>query len=55
MPDNAIYYQMAYAATIVLYAGYALTIRIRRRAMERRAAHAAEAARTERAAPARAP
>lgn len=38
MPDNAIYYQLAYAATIVLYAGYALTIRLRRRALERRAA-----------------
>jgi len=37
MPDNAIYYQLAYGATIALYLGYALTIRWRRRALERRA------------------
>ena len=40
MPDNAIYYQMAYAATLLLFGGYALTIRLRRRALERRAARA---------------
>lgn len=55
MPDNAIYYQMAYAATIVLYAGYALTIRIRRRAMERRATQVARAAGAARAATPSAP
>jgi hypothetical protein len=36
MPENTIYYQMAYAATIVLYVGYALSIVVRRRALERR-------------------
>ncbi len=36
MPDNAIYYQMAYAATAVLYAAYALSIVLRRRALDRR-------------------
>jgi hypothetical protein len=36
MPDNAIYYQLAYAATIVLYAAYALTLVMRRRALDRR-------------------
>ncbi len=38
MPDNAIYYQMAYGATVVLYAGYALTLVLRRRALARRRA-----------------
>lgn len=36
MPDNAIYYQLAYGALIVLFAGYALSIRLRRRALARR-------------------
>jgi heme exporter protein D len=36
MPDNAFYYQMAYAATLVLYVGYAVTLVVRRRALERR-------------------
>lgn len=30
MPDNAIYYHVAYAAIIGLFAGYALSISIRR-------------------------
>ena len=38
MPDNAIYYQLAYAATIALYAAYALTLVLRRRALDRRRA-----------------
>lgn len=38
MPDNAIYYRLAYAATIVLYLGYALSILLRRRALARRRA-----------------
>jgi heme exporter protein D len=38
MPDNAVYYQMAYAATIVLYVGYAATLVIRRRALAARRA-----------------
>lgn len=38
MPDNAIYYQMAYGATLVLYAGYALSIVLRRRVLARRRA-----------------
>jgi hypothetical protein len=36
MPDNAIYYQLAYGALIVLFAAYALSIRLRRRALARR-------------------
>ena len=44
MPDNAIYYQLAYGASIVLYAGYALTIRLPRRALERRIAASRAAA-----------
>ena len=36
MPDNAIYYQLAYGALILLFAGYALSIRLRRRALARR-------------------
>jgi len=35
MPDNAIYFQMAYGALIVLFAGYALSIKLRRRAIAR--------------------
>jgi hypothetical protein len=30
MPDNAIYYHMAYAAIVVLFAGYGASIWIRR-------------------------
>ena len=36
MPDNAIYYQLAYGALILLFAGYAFSIRLRRRALARR-------------------
>lgn len=35
MPDNAIYYQLAYGATLLLYGGYALTILWRRRRLRR--------------------
>jgi hypothetical protein len=45
MPDNAIYYQVAYIAIAVLYVGYALTVVLRRRALTRRADRAAGAAR----------
>lgn len=38
MPDNAIYYQMAYGAIVVLFAGYALSIRLRRNAIARKRA-----------------
>ena len=38
MPDNAIYYQWAYGLTLCLYTGYALTLILRRRALERRRA-----------------
>ncbi len=40
MPDNAIYYQMAYGAIIVLFVGYALSIRLRRNAVARKRAEA---------------
>lgn len=36
MPDNALYFQLAYGATIALYVGYALSLVVRRRALERR-------------------
>ena len=38
MPENAIYYQLAYGAIIALFAGYALSLRLRRRALDRRRA-----------------
>ena len=38
MPDNAIYYQMAYGAIIALFAGYMLSIRLRRNAIARKRA-----------------
>ncbi len=38
MPDNALYYRLAYAATMVLYLGYALSLVVRRRALARRRA-----------------
>lgn len=38
MPDNAIYYQMAYGAIVALFAGYALSIRLRRSAIARKRA-----------------
>ena len=36
MPDNAIYFKLAYGATVVLYASYAFTLFWRRRALARR-------------------
>lgn len=36
MPENAIYYQLAYGAIIALLAGYALSLRWRRREIARR-------------------
>lgn len=36
MPDNANYYYAAYAVTVIFYGGYALSIALRRRALERR-------------------
>ncbi|HRN54029.1 MAG TPA: hypothetical protein PK788_11065 [Gemmatimonadaceae bacterium] len=38
MPDNAIYYQMAYGAIVALFAGYALSIQLRRKAIARKRA-----------------
>ena len=38
MPDNAIYYQMAYGAIVALFAGYALSIRLRRKSIARKRA-----------------
>jgi len=36
VPDNAIYYQVAYGAMVVLLVGYAYTIRLRRRDVARK-------------------
>ena len=36
MPDNAIYYRLAYAATLLLYGGYALSLAWRRARLMRR-------------------
>ncbi len=36
MPDNAIYYHVAYGAIIALFAGYAISLRLRRAALDRR-------------------
>ena len=36
MPDNAIYYQLAYAATVLIYGGYGLSLWRRARAVESR-------------------
>ena len=36
MPDNAGFYHVAYAATLLLYTGYALSLHWRRRALARR-------------------
>ena len=41
MPDNAIYYELAYAATILLYSAYALSLVLRKRALARRRARQA--------------
>jgi hypothetical protein len=38
MPDNAIYYQLAYAAAAVIYSGYAISLVVRRRRLRARAA-----------------
>ncbi len=40
MPDNAIYYQMAYGVIVALFGGYALSIRLRRNAIARKRAEA---------------
>jgi hypothetical protein len=45
MPDNAIYYQAAYAAIAILYVGYAVTLVLRRRALAKRAGRGATASR----------
>jgi len=36
MPENAIYYQVAYGALIAMFIGYALSIRLRRAAIARK-------------------
>lgn len=36
MPDNALYYRLAYAATLVLYLGYTISLVVRARALARR-------------------
>lgn len=36
MPDNAIYYQLAYAATAMIYLGYGATLWLRSRRLEER-------------------
>ena len=36
MPDNAIYYQMAYAAVVVIYGAYAATLLARGRRLAER-------------------
>jgi hypothetical protein len=40
MPDNAIYYQAAYAAIIGLLLGYGISIRVRRSAIAKKRAAA---------------
>jgi hypothetical protein len=42
MPDNAIFYYVAYSAIVVLFVGYALSIRVRRNAVARKLAAAEE-------------
>ena len=44
MPDNAIYYEIAYAATALIYLGYGLSLVARRRRLDERAARTANAA-----------
>ena len=45
-PDNAIYYQIAYAAAAVIYVGYAISLRIRERHVrDRLASNSADDAR----------
>jgi hypothetical protein len=36
MPDNAIYFQVAYGAIIAMFLGYGLSIRLRRNAIARK-------------------
>lgn len=36
MPDNAIYFQMAYGAIIGLFVAYGISIRVRRNAVARK-------------------
>lgn len=36
MPDNAIYFQMAYGAIIALFLGYGISIRLRRDAVAKK-------------------
>jgi hypothetical protein len=42
MTDNAFYYRVAYAVTLVLYAGYAISLLVRGRALARRRARQRE-------------
>jgi hypothetical protein len=41
MPDNAIYYQLAYAATAIVFAGYGLSLWLRARRLDERESGAA--------------
>ena len=45
MPDNAIFYQVAYGAIIALFAGYALSLNLRWRALDKRRARQQRGAR----------
>lgn len=36
MPDNAIYYQLAYAATAIVYAAYGVSLWVRARRLDER-------------------
>lgn len=38
MPDNAIFYQLAYGAIIALFVGYTISLRVRRASLSRRRA-----------------
>lgn len=38
MPDNAIYYQLAYGALVTMFIVYGLSIRLRRKAIARKRA-----------------
>jgi hypothetical protein len=42
MPDNAIFYYVAYSAIVALLVGYAVSIRVRRNAVARKLAAAQE-------------
>ena len=42
MPDNAIYYQAAYAALVALFVGYGISIRLRRKSVASKLAAAEE-------------